>query len=186
MTRRLLMLLALAAALVVGGCGSKEDTRTFAATEGPYLDVGDLKYQVQISRLLNPADIDDANNLRNLPAGTLPPKADEAWFGVWIRVENTDSEKPLPTATQFQIRDTQGNVYKPYAQVGNAFAYTPIERLKQGEVLPDPNGPAGFSPIQGSLVLFKLTYETLQNRPLVFRITSPTDPTDIGAVNLDV
>ena len=176
----------MAAAIVVGGCGNRGETRTVALTEGPYLDVGNLKYQVQISRLLNPADIDDANNLKNLPAGTLPPKANEAWFGVWIRVENTDSEKPLPTAREFEIRDTQGNVFKPYEQVGNAFAYTPIDRLAHSEVLPDPNGPAGFSPIQGSLLLFKLTFETLQNRPLAFRITSPTDPADVGVVNLDV
>lgn len=186
MTRRLLILLVLAVALVVGGCGNKEETRTTAATEGPYLDVGDLKYQVQISRILNPADIDDANNLRNLPAGTLPPKGNEAWFGVWIRVENTDSSKPLPTASEFEIRDTQGNVYKPYAQVGNPFAYTPIERLGHGEVLPDSNGPAGFSPIQGALLLFKLTTDTLQNRPLEFRITSPSNPADVATVDLDV
>jgi hypothetical protein len=186
MTRRLLILLVLAAAVVTGGCFNKEDTRTVALTEGPYLDVGDLKYHVQISRILNPADIDDANFIRNLPAGTPPPTGNEAWFGVWIRVENTDSKKPLPTAREFEIRDTQGNVFKPYQQVGNAFAYTPIPRLRHGEVLPNPDGPAGFSPIQGSLLLFKLTNETLQNRPLEFRITSPTDATNVGVVDLDV
>jgi hypothetical protein len=186
MTRRLLILLVLAAALVVGGCGNKMDTRTTATTEGPYLDVGDLKYQVQISRILNPADIEDRNYMTNLPAGTLPPKANEAWFGVWVRVENTDSSKPLPTASEFEIRDTQGNVYKPYAQIGNPFAYAPVDKLGHNEVLPNPDAPAGFGPIQGALLLFKLTTDTLQNRPLEFRITSPSDPTDVGTVDLDV
>ena len=45
-----------------------------AETEGIYLDVGDLKYQVQISRELNPADIEDRDYLKGLPAGDAQPK----------------------------------------------------------------------------------------------------------------
>ena len=57
MTRRLLTLMTLAAVVVgVAGCGAdKQEARTQGATEGLYLDVGGLKYQVQISRILNPA-----------------------------------------------------------------------------------------------------------------------------------
>jgi hypothetical protein len=185
-TRRLPLLLVLAAALVVGGCGNKLETRTSATTEGPYIDVGELKYQVQISRILNPSDVEDRNYLTNLPAGTLPPKGDEAWFGVWMRVENTSSKKSLPTASNFEIRDTQGNTFRPYQQTGNVFAYQPVDRLGPNTVLPDPEAPAGFGPIQGSLLLFKLTTTTLANRPLEFRIISPTDPKNIGVVDLDV
>ena len=186
MTRRLLMVLVLAAALVVGGCGNKEDKVTEAATEGIYLDVGDLKYQVQISRILNPSDVEDRNYLTQLPQGTLPPKADEAWFGVWMRVQNTNDTKALPTASNFEIRDTQDNVFRPYDQAGNVFAYLPVDKLGPQEVLPNPDAPAGFGPIQGSLILFKLTNTSLANRPLEFRIISPTDPTNVGTVDLDV
>jgi len=187
MTRRLLMVLVLVAALVAGGCGAdKQETRTIGQTEGTYIDVGDLKYQVQISRILNPSDVEDRNYLTQLPEGTLPPKADEAWFGVWVRVENTNDSKSLPTASNFEIRDTQDNVFKPYAQVGNVFAYQPVDKLGPQEVLPNSEAPAGFGPIQGSLLLFKLTTTTLANRPLEFRITSPTDPSDVGTVDLDV
>ena len=186
MTRRLLLLLVLAAALVAGGCGNKLETRTSGATEGLYIDVGELKYQVQISRILNPSDVEDRNYLTNLPAGTLPPKGDEAWFGVWLRVENTSSKKSLPTASNFEIRDTQGATYRPYQQTGNVFAYQPVDRLGPNTVLPDQEAPAGFGPIQGSLLLFKLTTTTLANRPLEFRIISPTDPKNIGVVDLDV
>ena len=187
MTRRLLMLLVLAAALVAGGCGAdKQETRTIGETEGTYIDVGDLKYQVQISRILNPSDVEDRNYLTQLPEGTLPPKADEAWFGVWIRVENTNDGKSLPTASNFEIRDTQDNVFKPYAQVGNVFAYQPVDKLGPQDVLPNSEAPAGFGPVQGSLILFKLTTTSLANRPLEFRITSPTDPTNVGTVDLDV
>ena len=186
MTRRLLMVLVLAAALVVGGCGNREKTTTEATTEGIYIDVGDLKYQVQISRILNPSDVEDRNYLTQLPEGTLPPKADEAWFGVWIRVENTNDGKSLPTASNFEIRDTQDNVFKPYAQVGNVFAYQPVDKLGPQDVLPNSEAPAGFGPVQGSLILFKLTTTSLANRPLEFRITSPTDPSNVGTVDLDV
>ena len=186
MNRRLLMVLALAAALVAGGCGNKEKTTTEASTEGVYLDVGGLKYQVQISRILNPSDVEDRNYLTQLPQGTLPPKADEAWFGVWVRVQNTNDGKSLPTASNFEIRDTQDNVFKPYAQVGNVFAYQPVDKLGPQEVLPNSEAPAGFGPIQGSLLLFKLTTTTLANRPLEFRIISPTDPSNVGTVDLDV
>ncbi len=56
MTRRLLMVLVLAAALVAGGCGAdKQETRTLGETEGTYIDVGGLKYQIQISRSSTPA-----------------------------------------------------------------------------------------------------------------------------------
>ena len=114
MTRRLLMVFVLAAALMAGGCGAdKQETRTIGQTEGTYIDVGGLKYQVQISRILNPSDVEDRNYLTQLPEGTLPPKADEAWFGVWVRVENTNDSKSLPTASNFEIRDTQDNVFKP-------------------------------------------------------------------------
>ena len=180
------MVLALAAALVAGGCGNKEKTTTEASTEGVYLDVGGLKYQVQISRILNPSDVEDRNYLTQLPQGTLPPKADEAWFGVWMRVQNTNDTKSLPTASNFEIRDTQDNVFRPYDQAGNVFAYLPVDKLGPQEVLPNPDAPAGFGPIQGSLILFKLTNTSLANRPLEFRIISPTDPTNVGTVDLDV
>jgi hypothetical protein len=186
MIRRLLIVRVPAAALVAGGCGDKQETRKVGQTEGTYIDVGDLKYQVQISRILNPSDVEDRNYLTQLPEGTLPPKADEAWFGVWVRVQNTNDNKSLPTASNFEIRDTQDNVFKPYAQVGNVFAYQPVDKLGPQDVLPNSEAPAGFGPIQGSLLLFKLTTTSLANRPLEFRIISPTDPTNIGVVDLDV
>jgi hypothetical protein len=185
-TRRLIMLLVLTAALVAGGCANKLETRTQGETEGIYIDVGQLKYQVQISRIINPNDIEDRNYLTSLPSGTLPPKADEAWFGIWLRVENTSSKKSFPTASSFEIRDTEENVFRPYDQPGNVFAYQPVDRLGPNEILPNSESPAGAGPIQGSLILFKLTTTSLANRPLEFRITSPTDPSNVGIVDLDV
>ena len=83
------------------------ETRTLGETEGIYIDVGDLKYQVQLSRIINPNDEEDRYYLEGLPAGTVPPKPDEAWFGVWMRVQNTTDDedaRPRPTSSRSSTR----------------------------------------------------------------------------------
>jgi hypothetical protein len=183
---RVLLLLALSAAslLALAGCGDKMEVRTVGETEGSYIDVGDLKYQVQLSRILNPHDEEDRYYLQGLPPGAEGPKSDEAWFGVWMRVQNTTDNKTLPAADQFEIVDTQEHSFTPI-QVTNPFSYE-AQTLKPQAIVPGSNSPAGEGVIQGSLILFKLTTEALANRPLEFRITSPALPDDAGTVDLDV
>jgi hypothetical protein len=182
-TVRLLLLLALLGALA--GCGNKVETRTVGETEGLYVDIGELKYQVQLSRIINPSDIEDRSYLAGLPAGTTPPAADEAWFGVWMRVENTTSEKTLPAADEFEIVDTQEHKFQPVELEGNPFAYAPGD-VGPNSVVPSSNSPAGEGVIQGSLILFKVTTEALANRPLEFKIQSPESPDEVGIIDLDV
>ena len=125
---RVLLLLALAAVSVVAltGCGNKHEVVTIAETEGIYVDVGELKYQVQLSRIINPNDEEDRRYLEGLPEGTVPPKSDEAWFGVWMRVQNTTNAKRLEAAEEFEIVDTQEHTFEPI-EVDNPFAYEPQE-----------------------------------------------------------
>jgi hypothetical protein len=184
---RVLLLLALGAAsvLALAGCGNRIATRTVADTEGIYIDVGELKYQVQMSRIINPNDEEDRSYLQGLPAGTAPPKSDEAWFGVWMRVENDTDDKTLTAADEFEIVDTQEHTFTPVALANNPFAYQP-QKLIPHTVVPSPNSPAGEGVIQGSLILFKVTTEALANRPLEFKIQSPALPDDVGVVDLDV
>ena len=183
MALRLLLLLAVAA--VVAGCGNKLETRTLGATEGLYIDIGELKYQVQESRILNPNDVEDKAYLAGLPTGTVQPTAAEAWFGVWLRVENTNSDKTLPAADSFEISDTQEDTFTPVPLAHNPFAYAPA-KLGPKTVLPLTNSPAGSGPIQGSLLLFKLTTEAIANRPLEFKIKNPSNADEVGIVDLDV
>lgn len=181
---RVLMLLALTAALA--GCGNKLQTRTLGQTEGLYIDVGQLKYQVQLSRILNPNDIEDRTYLAGLPAGTAQPAGNEAWFGVWMRVENTNSDKTLPAAREFSITDTQGHQFKPVPlQSSNPFAYAP-STLGPHAISPNQGTVAGEGVQQGALILFKLTTDSLANRPLELHIQSPSNPQDVGVVDLDV
>ena len=79
-------------------------------------------------------------------------------------MQNTTSEETFDTATEFEIVDTQENSFEPIELEDNEFAYAP-ERLGPNSVLPNSESPPGQGPIQGSLLLFKLTTEALQNRP---------------------
>src|SRR3954469_19165997 len=143
----------LALLLVVAGCGDKTDYVRIADTEGISVDVGNLSYQVQISRYLNPGNVDDFQYLQGVvePA----PTGSEIWFGVFMRVKNYSDETRTPT-TQFVINDTEGNKFFPISlPKTNVFAYRPIP-LHGHQVLPTPNSASATGPIQGSLILFKL------------------------------
>ena len=183
---RLLLLCALAVASAgLAACGDKEDIRTQGETEGLYIDIGGLKYQVQISRYLNPADVEDEAYLVGVPASEFPDD-DETWFGVFVRVQNTGDET-LPAAREFTIEDTRGNVYRPVVVDNrvNVFAYEARDVPPKG-LIPHPDSAAGNGPIQGAALLFRLTYDTTQNRPLEFHIVSPTNHDEVGVVDLDV
>jgi hypothetical protein len=183
---RVLILLALAAAaLVASGCGDKLEVRTVGQTEGLYIDVGQLKYQVQMSRILNPNDEEDRTYLAGLPAGTAQPTGAEAWFGVWMRVQNVHSKQTLPSARDFSITDTQNHRFTPVELTNNPFAYA-AQDLPPKTIIPTPNSAAGEGVQQGSLILFKLTTEALANRPLELRIENPGVSDDVGIVDLDV
>jgi hypothetical protein len=188
--RRPLALLAVAlAAPALTACGENEETKV-GELPGVYLDIGNpepLKYQVQISRQLDPNSASDAAYLKGIPAEAQGLEADETWFGVFLRVENTESEEPIPSAESFEIHDTQENVFEPVALgAENAFAYE-ARPISGNETIPTENSPAGQSDINGALLLFKLDIDALQNnRPLELIIESPKVPQDEGRAVLDV
>jgi hypothetical protein len=178
--RRCALALLAAAAFTASGCGNKTAVTTVAPTEGIYLDLGGMQYQIQMSRYLNPADIEDKSFLLGLPSG-VQAGAGDIWFGIWMRVQN-NTKKPLPVATDYEINDTQGAVYRPVPidAKANPFAYQagPVE---PGKILPSPDSAAGNTAIQGSLLLFRIKVDSLQNRPLVLTIKQggSTDTADI-------
>jgi hypothetical protein len=175
----------LLAALATAGCGHEKTT--LAETEGVYLDLGPMKYQVQISRWLNPADPQDFEFFRGLPPGmSTALAADELWFGVFMRVENpTDTAQPM--AERFEIEDTTGAKYEPVElnQETNPLVYRPGFNLPPISIFPirDTLGDQSFA--QGGLLLFKLKTSVNQNRPLVLHI-SDAQGSYQGEVDLDV
>jgi hypothetical protein len=184
LTRFTLLTAAVACSLLAAGCGNKLETRTLGATEGLYLDVDQLQYQIQISRYLNANDVEDRSYLKGLPQGTAQPGADETWFAVFIRISN-NTEKSIGTANDFEIVDTENNVYRPIPldPKVNDFAYQPTTLPPKG-LVPQPNSVPSQGVIQGSLLLFKVKTASLQNRPLEFRFRKGSGVT--GIVDLDV
>jgi hypothetical protein len=183
MPRRLAVLVLAALALVAAGCGHEE--RTVGETEGIYLDVGGLKYQVQMSRYINPNDVEDREYLIGLPESTAPPDEDETWFGVWVRIQN-ESDEPLPAADTWEIHDTQDNIFRPIpvdTEI-NPFVFAPGD-IPPATVWPLADSAAGQGPTQGMLLLFKVTTESLQNRPLELRFSAGPQG-QVGTYDLDV
>ncbi|HEV7885416.1 MAG TPA: hypothetical protein VGO81_17715 [Solirubrobacteraceae bacterium] len=185
--------LALLAALLVSGglaaCGNHPDEHARvvrAANEGLYLDIGPLKYQVQVSRQLNPNDVQDNYFLEGIPAAQRQLKANEVWFGVFMRVQN-ETARALAPAGDIKIVDTQENQFRPLTlENTNLFAYRASDTVPAHDVLPLADTPPYDSPVRGSLLLFKLTLTALGNRPLELEIENNTGPAQTGIIDLDV
>jgi hypothetical protein len=183
---RLVVLAAVLIALVAAGCGDSESVQTTADTEGLYLDISGLTYQIEMSRYMNANDVEDSQYLKGLPTGTAQPTGNQTWFGVWVRVQN-QGDKPLPSANTWEIRDTQDNIFRPIPidTNVNVFAFKPGIEVPAQTVLPLASSAAGQGPIQGSLLLFKLTTDSLQNRPLELRFSNGQQG-QTGTYDLDV
>jgi len=187
MTRRLLVLLALAASLALAACGNAEqENETYqsenaqvAETEGIYVTVDELKYQVQMSKQLNPALPGDRQYLTGI---TTELDRDEEWFAVFVLVQNYAKHAVL-SAGDFEISDTRENTYVPVPiPEENTWAYRPVE-LQPKETLPDSNDPARERFPNGGMLLFKLKRFSLDNRPLELTIRGLEER---AIVNLDV
>jgi hypothetical protein len=213
-TRTLAVFLTVALAASVAGCagGDKPKVVKEGKTEGISVDAGPLTYQVQISRQLNPVDIEDRYYLKGVSAsdrelrvcvpnasgettadnaersnGTYncPVTDSEVWFAVFIRVSN-EGDDAAQAASDFEVKDTVGKPYRPI-KLGaeNDFAYRPKE-LGGGGLIPVADSVASDGVIQGSLLLFKVTVGSLANRPLQLIIKSAESPQEEATVDLDV
>lgn len=165
MSRRLLLIALALATFALAACGGETETITSGEGEAFYVTNGELQYQVQISRQLNPSDVRDRDYLIGIPAAEQGLDASEIWFGVWIRAFNR-SESAAQNAGQFKIVDTRGREYEPVALKSiNAFAYR-TARVEAGGEYPAVGSAASETSSTGALLLFKLPVEVLSFRPL--------------------
>ena len=161
---------AVLAALALGACGeahTRVTTGTYAGESGknaPYLNVGPLVYEVQLSRQLNPTNTEDAAYLQGLTPTEAKLAPGEEWFAVFLQVYNTTPRHHL-AATNLTITDTQNNTYTPIVpDQTNPFAYR-AGFVPAGARLPVPDSVPSFGPTQGALVLYKIQVASLDNRP---------------------
>jgi hypothetical protein len=177
--------LALAAAAVLSACGARGGKATTADTEAFYVRAGQLTYQVQVSRALNPYSPEDHGYLAGLPAGTTPPAADEQWFAVFLWAKNFTHHAHM-TTDSFDIVDTQGNTYYPIQLNPNVnpYAWT-AQTLQPNDQEPGTSTTAFYGPTQGCELLFKINNSAYANRPLLLQIHAAGQPTP-STVSLDL
>jgi hypothetical protein len=99
---------ALCLALGLAACGESDPAGVGGtslvseeAVEGEPLELGELSYNVQITRFLNPDDPEDEEYLVGLP----PAEPGTSYLGVFMVIEN-ESEEPLASASDFTVVDT--------------------------------------------------------------------------------
>ena len=186
-----LALLLIAVVLAVpAGCGEEE----LEVIEGEPVELGDLRYNVQITRFLNPDDAEDEGYLSDQEQ----PPAGQAYLGVFLTIENEGSEvAEVPYA--FRVVDTEGNEYEPIpsqspfalqlpgqtpeAETGGASDLEPQSIEPDGE-LPQPDTIPAYGPIRGSMLLFQVDEAVAENRPLELEI--PGEAGETGTVELDI
>ncbi len=96
--------------LGLSACGHKVAHPTHADNEGVYVDAGPLTYQVQLSRELNPFNVEDKGYLAGVSAP--PPAPDQLWFAVFLWAKN-ETGTTQTTATQLRHRRHAGHPVLP-------------------------------------------------------------------------
>jgi hypothetical protein len=172
--------LGLAAVLLVAitlfaACGEEEE---LDVVEGEPVELGELLYNVQITRFLNPNDPEDAAYLRGQPGA----RPDQDYLAVFMTVENEgDSTAELPD--EMTIRDTRDNTYEPVDSTAE-YALELGAPVGAGDEVPAPDTPAASGPIAGAMVLFLVDRAVTENRPIELEIPSQTDTEAL--VELDI
>ena len=159
------------------GCGVGNDK---SVDEGIPLKLGDLEFNVQITRFLNPAAREDALYLAGQQS---PPPPSKDYLAVFMTVRNTGGDDlHLPDVDQMEIVDTTGATYHPLVS-HSAFALPIAGIVPAHDIVPLPNSAAASGPVQGSFLLFEVDRGVPENRPLELEITSGNEK---GSIKLDI
>jgi hypothetical protein len=173
---------ALAVALVLAlvgtvGCG---DELGKEAEEGVPIKLGDLEFNIQLTRFLNPTDPEDSEYLAGQK---LPPPAGESYLAVFMTIENTgDGAVTLPTPAQMSVVDTTGAAFEA-SPSDTDFAAPLGSSVPGGGEVPAPGTAGANGPTQGSIVLFLVDRNVPENRPLDLEIEHEGET---GTVELDI
>jgi hypothetical protein len=166
-----------AAAIAAGGCSSTQHDLSVA--EGSPVTLGNLEYNVQITRFLNPADAEDRAYLQGAPA--LPQ--DDYYLAVFLTVDNQGySKSSLPT--RYEVTDTEHNTYTPIA-IHNVFALPLSGDVPARRQIPNPDSVPASAPIGGMLLLFLIHEASTENRPLTLKIPAAGNRAP-GRIQLDL
>jgi hypothetical protein len=176
-TARCLAALALMAlaGLAIAACGEEEELEVI---EGEPVEVGQLHYNVQLTRFLNAGDREDSAYLEGEP----PEPRGKDYLAVFMAVEN-DGDEPLALPRELTVTDTRGNVFKP-VETKSPFALELGTTVEGGAELPLLDTVAANGPIKGAMVLFLVDEGVAENRPLELEI--PSSGGEHGLIELDI
>jgi hypothetical protein len=179
MRRRLVAFACLVAlaglAATFAGCGSEEATEV---VEGEPAELGELAYNIQLTRFLNPDDVEDSDYLLGQPN----PEPGTSYLGVFLTIKNSNKDEAFTSADTYTVSDVTGQEFDPTDSESPYALDIGAEVPAEGE-LPIPDSTAATGPNQGSLLLFLVDDTVSENRPLELEIDSD-DGT--GIVELDI
>src|SRR5665213_672135 len=175
-----------ASAIAISACGAGEHARTSDNLGPGYVQLGALNYQVQISRELNPWDQnEDRWYLTGLRSSQRTLPSTEEWFGVSLQVFNWSKHAATPTS-DFYITDSLGGKFTPLTNPAtHPYAYTAVS-IPAGGQLPSISSAAFAGWTQGEMVIFKVPYTSLVDRPFVLHIVDQANSAQQSQIELDV
>jgi hypothetical protein len=169
----------------VAACGAEEETELLdgeeihAVVEGEPLELGDLSFNIALTRFLNPKDTEDSEYLRGLP----PPPLGQDYLAVFMKVENEgDEDRRLPGEQEVRVEDTTGAEYEP-VELDPVFGLDLGGIIEAGGEAPNDDTAAASGPVQGAIVLFLVDQDVSNNRPLDMIILAEGEE---GLVTLDI
>lgn len=169
-----------ALAVVVGACGEEQKSHV---VEGEPIELGELEFNVSLTRFLNPNDTEDAEYLEGEP----DPSTGQVYLGVFMTVHNaSDDDVTLPTAEQMEVVDTTsdqtGTTYHP-TETETVFGFPFGETLGGGEDVPGGDSAAANGPINGAVIIFLVDQGVSENRPLELELSADGED---GSIELDI
>lgn len=171
----LCLLAAFLAASALAACGEEEETEV---AEGEPIEIGELSYNVQLTRFLNPDDPEDSEYLVGQPQA----EPGTYYLGVFMVVSNETGEA-VASADDYTVTDTVGARYEPLGS-DSPYALDVGAEVPADDQLPLPDTTAATGPNQGSLLIFHVKDDVSDNRPLQLEIQDPSGAS--GDVILDI
>jgi hypothetical protein len=171
-------LVALLAAIPLAGCGEKEGEEAFEAVEGEPLHLGDLIYNVAITRFMNPNETSDMEYLVGQP----PEPPEQSYLGVFLLITNDSDDEAFPSADEYHVSDASGRIYEPL-ESESPYALELGATVPADGAIPEPDTTAAAGPVQGAMLLFLVDDDVSEERPLELEIA---DPEGTGLVELDI
>jgi hypothetical protein len=162
-------------ATILVACGSEEATEV---VEGEPAELGELRYNVQITRFLNPDDVEDAEYLLDQPI----PEPGKSYLGVFMTVVNENKDEAHESADGYTVVDTVGTEFEP-VESESPYALEIGAEVAEESQLPVPDSTAATGPNRGGMLLFLVDDTVSENRPLELEIDSPDGS---GVVELDI